>query len=69
MDLRGDIKCFRLIGLWLPNCKGADRVNVVEQSPTYQVKQKYLLDCDMGIFYAVSISAENHLSSIHITEK
>ena len=69
MDLRGDVKHFRVIGPWLPNGKGADHVSVVEQSPTYWVKQKYLLEWDMGIFYAVSISAEYHLSSIHITEK
>lgn len=69
MDLRGDVKRFRVIGLWLPNCKGADHVSVVEQSSTYCVKQKYLLDCGMAIFYAVSISVEYHLSSIHTTEK
>lgn len=36
-------QCF-VIGLWLPSCEGADGVNAAEQSPTYQVKQEYLLD-------------------------
>lgn len=49
VDLRGDLKGFRVAGLHLPSCKGADCVSVVEKSSTYRVKPNYLLDWGMAV--------------------
>lgn len=62
MNLRGDLKGFRVAGLHLPSCKGAARVSVVEQSSAYWVKPNCPLDQGMGVQFP---SLPNITSVLH----